>query len=51
MPFDILSGDTKLREALDEMPSVLLQFRDWDKSNVEFIPVLKEFAHYPEERL
>lgn len=50
MPIDILAGDPKLREALDDISTVRLQFRDWDKSNVEFIPVLNEFAHYPEER-
>lgn len=49
MPFDILAGDTKLRESLDDYSSVVEQFREWDESNTEFAAILKEYAHYPEE--
>jgi uncharacterized protein YbbC (DUF1343 family) len=50
MPFDILSGDTTLREKLGDYELLVNLFRNWDKSNAEFNSILKEYAHYPEER-
>jgi uncharacterized protein YbbC (DUF1343 family) len=48
MPFDILSGDTTLREALSRGTDLRDVKETWRKSFKPFFALFKEVSHYPE---
>jgi hypothetical protein len=50
MPFDILSGDTTLREAIASGKDLVPVKDSWTKSYEPFLNRMKSVAHYPEEQ-
>jgi uncharacterized protein YbbC (DUF1343 family) len=48
-PFDILSGDTSLREALTAGTALEDVFSDWEQQRSQFAGLFNDIAHYPEE--
>jgi uncharacterized protein YbbC (DUF1343 family) len=48
MPFDILSGDATLREAIDQGADLRMEKETWRKSYKPFLALFKEVSHYPE---
>jgi uncharacterized protein YbbC (DUF1343 family) len=48
MPFDILSGDTTLREALGRGVDLRQEKQTWRKSYKPFLALFKDVSHYPE---
>lgn len=49
MPFDILSGDVTLREALARGDDLRTEKETWRKSYKAFLALFKEVSHYPEK--
>jgi len=49
IPFDILSGDTSLREALIRGADLRKEKETWLKSYKPFLGLFKEVSHYPEK--
>jgi uncharacterized protein YbbC (DUF1343 family) len=50
MPFDILSGDTTLRETLAQGGDLAALKGSWKESYGDFIRLFSDAAHYPEQR-
>ncbi len=50
MPFDILSGDERLRKALGNRGNLVAEKESWQASYGPFVTSFGEAAHYPEER-
>lgn len=50
MPFDILSGDTRMRKTLQENGDIRNLKKEWEASSEKFIPLFKEISRYPEEK-
>jgi uncharacterized protein YbbC (DUF1343 family) len=50
MPFDILSGDSVLREAIADNKDLGPIRESWRKSYGPFLEIMKDIALYPEER-
>jgi uncharacterized protein YbbC (DUF1343 family) len=48
MPFDILSGDTTLREAIARGEDLRKEKETWQKSYKPFLALFKGVSHYPE---
>ncbi|HUI93905.1 MAG TPA: DUF1343 domain-containing protein [Chitinivibrionales bacterium] len=49
MPFDILSGDTTLRNAFMRGADLRKEKESWKQSYKAFLPVFKNVSHYPEK--
>jgi uncharacterized protein YbbC (DUF1343 family) len=49
MPFDILSGDSRLRECIENSGDLTLLGESWQHDCRQFGVVFRDIAHYPEE--
>jgi uncharacterized protein YbbC (DUF1343 family) len=49
MPFDILAGDSRLREFLEKKSLLSMLLDEWNEALQSFLPLYNEISHYPEE--
>ena len=51
MPFDILSGDSQLRECLLQGGSLKEQQAKWGRETQSFVQIFNDIAYYPEKKV
>jgi uncharacterized protein YbbC (DUF1343 family) len=51
MPFDILSGNSQLRECLLKGGSLKEQQAKWDRETQSFVQIFNDIAYYPEKKV